>query len=73
MRMLRIVPSIDVYVHVHWKATAKSNHAMKMRGPSLYFFVVCDGRKPKARIAQIVKCKGVENLQNLLKSRNVLV
>ena len=29
--------SMDLYMHVHWKATAKSHRAMKMKDRSLYF------------------------------------
>ena len=35
--------------------------------------LVYDGRKPKARIAEIIKLKSIENFQNLLKSRNAFV
>ena len=42
-------------------------------GPTPYtffLFLIYDGRKPKARIAEIVKLYSFENLQNLLKARN---
>ena len=54
---------------------AKSHRATKMRDHSLYFllFLMYDGRKPKAQIADIVKIYSFENLQNSLKARNTRV
>ena len=66
--------SIEMYIHVYSKATAKHHRATEIRDPSLYFlsFLMYDGRKPKARIADIVKFYIFENDQNSRKARNTV-
>ena len=57
--------SIDLYMHVHWKATTKSHRAMKTRDPSLYYLIfIYDGRQPEADIAEILKFQSFENARH---------
>ena len=36
-KILNTLQSLHPYMHVHWKAIAKSHRAMQMKDPSLYF------------------------------------
>ena len=40
--LLRFLLSIEVYINVHSKATAKNHRATKMKDPSLYFSLIFD-------------------------------
>ena len=70
------VITIDGIVHTRTLEddSNKNHRATKMRDPSLYIslILIYDGRKPKARVAEIVTFWSFENLENLLKARFVV-
>ena len=71
--VLRFFISLEVHINVHYKATAKNHRATNMRDHSLYVSSILDLCKPKARIAEIVKCYSFETLQNSREARNAYV